>query len=134
MMSIRSTVSTSSPVATEIAFSDFSEHDRRGRRSKLTPEVQSALIAALERGCFDRTACAAAGIAPSTLYLWLAKGRQRADGPYHALLRAVTQARAKVRAEAEARVFAENPLVWLRCGPGRTRKGSPGWSDGPEAA
>ena len=38
-------------------------------------------------------------------------------------------ARAQARAQREAAVAQQNPLAWLRMGPGRERPGEPGWTD-----
>jgi transposase len=48
---------------------------KTGRRTKLTPEVQSAVMEALSAGNYLETAAQYAGIGASTLYLWLDRGR-----------------------------------------------------------
>ena len=40
-----------------------------------------------------------------------------------------TRARAEVRQGAELWVRRHNPLSWLRPGPGRERRGRPGWTE-----
>ena len=44
----------------------------------------------------------------------------------------VRQARAQSRVAAEAEVRRDNPLAWLRYGPGRQRPGEPGWTESRE--
>ena len=48
---------------------------RRGRPSKLTPEVEARIFGAVRCAAPDHVACAAAGIAPSTLTLWQRRAR-----------------------------------------------------------
>ena len=46
----------------------------RGRRTKLTPEVQKAICDAIGIGASREIAARAAGICKTTLYRWLARG------------------------------------------------------------
>jgi hypothetical protein len=49
--------------------------------------------------------------------------------PHANFYREVTRARARARFAAETEVKKENPLAWLRYGPGRERPGEEGWTD-----
>ena len=48
-----------------------------GRRTKLTSEIQQRIIQALQTGATYDLCAQFAGIAPSTLYLWMKQGRER---------------------------------------------------------
>lgn len=45
------------------------------RPTKLTPELRDRLVALIRGGCYAETAARAVGIAPSTYYEWLERGR-----------------------------------------------------------
>ena len=100
-----------------------------GRRSKLTPAVHDQIVAFCRAGAFDWVAAEAAGVHRATFYRWLARGAREARGPYHDFDDAVRQARAQARVAAETEVRRDQPLAWLRYGPGRERPGSPGWTE-----
>lgn len=107
---------------------------KAGRRTRLIdPGVVEAIVEAIEGGAFDYQAAQAAGVAPATFREWMARAEGRHDRPSTPELAAfaakVGQARAKARLVAEQTVFRENPLSWLRYGPGRERPGAPGWTN-----
>ncbi|MCC6235826.1 MAG: hypothetical protein IT580_24535 [Verrucomicrobiales bacterium] len=77
-------------------------------------------------------AAEAAGIGKSTFYRWLQRDESEARGIYHEFGRDIRQARAQARVAAEAEVRRDNPLAWLRYGPGRAGPGEPGWTDSHE--
>ena len=64
------------------------------RPSKLTPETQAAIVAALEKGNYRATAAAAAGIHRNTLLDWEKRG-ESGEEPYVDFLTAMQQAEAK---------------------------------------
>lgn len=99
-----------------------------GRRPKLTPEVHYQVVSFIRAGAYDWVAAEAAGIGKSTLYRWLQRGEEAGSGAYHDFYIDVRQARAQARLAAETEVRRENPLAWLRFGPGRDRPGEPGWT------
>ena len=90
--------------------------------SKFTPEVQQIIVDAITRGAFQHVAAAAAGIAPSTFYKWLA------DPEMSEFSEAVTRARATARIGAETRVYDDDPIAWLKAGPGRDKASDEGWA------
>lgn len=47
-----------------------------GRQTKLTPEVQKKIVDAVRAGAFLSVAARYAGVGPSTLMLWMERGRQ----------------------------------------------------------
>ena len=48
---------------------------RPGRLSRLTPETQQALVAALRTGVTEDAACRASGVSRTSFYRWKARGR-----------------------------------------------------------
>jgi hypothetical protein len=65
------------------------------RPTRLTAETRAALCDALERGCTRKDAAALAGIAESTLFQWLAAGRDDEAHRFVELLQAVEHAEAQ---------------------------------------
>ena len=65
-----------------------------GRNTKLTAEVQSAIVAALRAGNYQETAAAYAGISEATFYAWLERGRNEPQSIYSEFLEAVERAKA----------------------------------------
>ena len=78
-------------------------------------------------GAYDHVAAQAAGIDPSTLRRWMERGAQGRQ-PFRDFAHDVAQARAQARVAAEIEVRRDQPLAWLRYGPGRERPGAPGWT------
>jgi hypothetical protein len=111
----------------------------RGRPSKLKklidehPADYERMLALIRAGAFARGAAQAMGIAPETFSRWLTRGLQQRRGIYRQFRQDVEQAQAQSRCVAEMRVYRENPLAWLRLGPGRSRPGVPGWTNLREA-
>lgn len=96
-----------------------------GRPTKLTPEVHQRIVALMRAGNYFETACRAAGIAPSTGYLWKAWGEGRAFAGqklprnrkiYTEFLDAVSRAEAEAEAEVVVhvrRAIPDDPRVGL---------------------
>ncbi len=72
---------------------------RRGRPTKLTPEIANQIVMAITTGNYIETAAAFAGIHKDTLYDWLKKGARAKSGPYQEFSDAVE----KALAESEVR-------------------------------
>jgi transposase len=70
------------------------------RPTKLTPEVEERIVAAIRAGNYAEPAARSAGISPATYYRWLKRGEEASRGIYRAFHDAVR------RAEAEAEVHA----------------------------
>ena len=100
-----------------------------GRRTKLTPEVESIILERIEKGAFDYIAAQAAGIERRTFTAWVRRGERTTDEPFRSFSYKVKEARACARAVAESEVYAKQPFNWLRYGPGRERPDEPGWTD-----
>jgi hypothetical protein len=70
----------------------------RGREPKLTPDVLARLVEAISNGNTRKNAAAYAGVHPSTLRKWLAKGKKRltrTNGDYVSLFAAIKKAEAE---------------------------------------
>lgn len=70
-----------------------------GQPTKLTPALQEQLVNVLRTGVFIDAACHYVGIAPSTYYGWMDRGR-KGDEPYVEFLEAVEKARASATVRA----------------------------------
>lgn len=99
-----------------------------GRPSKCTPDLLEKVCELIRRGTYKHVAAMACGISPSTLYRWL---RDPSQKDVREQLYAVEAA---ARADAEHRIFAEKPSLWLTRGPGRDRgdPDQPGWTLAPK--
>lgn len=97
------------------------------RPTKLTSEIQRTIVEYIRADAFDYIASQAAGIDVSTFRRWLERDRGGRD-PYRSFAAEVAKARAEARVAAEIEVRRDNPLAWLRYGPGRERPDAPGWT------
>jgi hypothetical protein len=66
-----------------------------GQPTKLTAEVQDKIIEAIKMGNYQETAAAYAGIAQSTFYHWMERGRNEPDSIYSEFMEAVEKAKAQ---------------------------------------
>src|SRR5687768_11839580 len=64
-------------------------------KTKFTEETRRTLLDQYEAGATNARAAEAAKIGPTTLRLWIKKGRAAADGPYHDFVQAIEQARGR---------------------------------------
>ncbi|RJF74936.1 hypothetical protein D3875_02775 [Deinococcus cavernae] len=78
----------------------------RGRKTKLTRELQDKYIRALRAGNFVETCCDYTGINPDTYYEWMKRGEQGGEknAIYRDFRRAVLEARASAEIESVARI------------------------------
>ena len=98
-----------------------------GRRVKLTPELEREITTYIRAGAYDHVAASAVGISRATFYRWYNEGANPRS-QFASFRKAVDGAKAFARVRAETSVHGENPLAWLRYGPGRERPGQPGWT------
>jgi transposase len=77
---------------------------RRGRPTKLTPEIQEKIVSVIRKGNYIETAAAYAGISKQTLYNWLRTGSRKPTGVYGEFVRAVEQALAESEMADLARI------------------------------
>ena len=66
-----------------------------GRRTKLTEEIQNKIIQAVQTGATYEICAQFAGIAPSTLYLWMKQGRERKSKAKIEFLESIKRAESK---------------------------------------
>ena len=83
-----------------------------GRTTKLTPEIQERICAALRDGNYESAAAAAGGVGASTVRLWLQWGREGKSARYVAFLTAVTRAREDAELRLVAMWQAAMPEDW----------------------
>jgi hypothetical protein len=103
-------------------------------RYRLTLALQEKIAAFIRAGGFAHVAAEAAGLPREVFARWLARG-ERADAPakYRAFARAIREAEAQGRLQAELNVRNEKPLDWLKAGPGKTGADNPGWGNSSKA-
>lgn len=101
----------------------------------LTPELKSTVCAFIVAGAFPHVACEAAGVPWEVFERWLTIGspinRKRGWKPhksYTPLWCAVMQAKAQARLRAEMAALSDDPVAWLKSGPGKDKPNNPGWS------
>src|SRR5262249_24941643 len=85
----------------------------------------------IRAGGFPHVAAVAAGVPREVFEAWMVMGgRQpaRSNGPYIAFRKAVEQAMAQARLTAEIEVFKQDPVTWLKSGPGEETGTDPGWT------
>ena len=71
-----------------------------GRPTALTPDVQHRILQALQLGNYRKDAAQYAGVDPTTLHRWVARGRREPDSEYGALREAVLEAESKAKIAA----------------------------------
>jgi transposase len=68
--------------------------NKRGRPTKLTPELHQRIITFLGSGAYLETAAAAAGCSKQSLYDWMKRGAREKEGIHRDFLDAVEKAQA----------------------------------------
>jgi hypothetical protein len=110
--------------------------------------IREVIIERTMTGAFAWVAAASAGISQATYFRWMRQGeenvatvdaenaeRDERGEPrieydvFGKFYLDVKKASAQARLVNERRVMKDNPLAWLRFGPGRERPGEPGWTD-----
>ncbi len=99
-------------------------------RYRLTLALQEKIAAFIRAGGFAHVAAEAAGLPHSVFAHWMERG-ERGDAPsnYRRFARAIREAEAQARLQAEASVRGDKPLDWLKAGPGKASANNPGWSN-----
>jgi hypothetical protein len=99
-------------------------------RYRLTLALQEKIAAFIRAGGFAHVAAEAAGLPRELFTRWLTRG-ERADAPanYRAFARAIREAEAQARLQAELNVRKDKPLDWLKSGPGKASADNPGWGN-----
>src|SRR6186997_510227 len=101
----------------------------------LTPALTATIAAYIRAGGYPHVACEAAGIPRAVFDDWLRLGnpvgRKKGWRPhqlYTPLWLAVMEAKAQARLTAEMAALKEEPVSWLKSGPGKDQPNNPGWS------
>ena len=81
-----------------------------GRPTKLSPEIQAAIVAAIEAGNYRETAAKSAGIHRNTLSNW-EKWGEAGQEPYADFLCALEKAEAKAEMDMLAHIRSAQPAV-----------------------
>lgn len=98
-----------------------------GRPSLYTPEVHRQIVQYIRAGTFPHVAARASRIHPETFYTWL-----RSEDPrYFDFQQDVMEAQGQARAAAEIETRRDNPLAWLKIGPGKEDPDGSTWVDDP---
>src|SRR5262245_31947877 len=102
---------------------------------KIDDKQRALILASIRAGAFPGVAAEAAGIPAKVFERWLEVGNPldrpagwRPHKLYTPLWQEVMQARAQARLGAEMKAMQEDPVAWLRSGPGKERPNEPGWS------
>lgn len=85
---------------------------KRGRPSRLTPEVQSKIVSTLKACGTLEDAAAQAGVHLATLHMWKAKGRLQRRGKYRDFLDTVEEAIRLRRLSREATLAKAGAKDW----------------------
>jgi transposase-like protein len=97
--------------------------------TRLTPELQEQIVAAIRAGGFPHIAAQAFGVSRRTFEHWRKLGRSNeSEKDFYSFARAVDDAIAQARLRAEINIFTEQPRLWLQHGPGRELIDNPGWT------
>ncbi|MGH7170358.1 MAG: hypothetical protein ACRELG_08795 [Gemmataceae bacterium] len=104
-------------------------------RYRLTLALQEKIVAYVRAGGFAHVAAEAAGLPREVFARWLERG-ERAGAPanYRAFARAIREAEAQARLDAEVKVRGNKPLDWLKGGPGKDSSDKPGWSNSSKSS
>ena len=100
------------------------------RLQRLTPELASEIVSGVRAGGFPQVAAEAAGVSREQFADWMRLANRKVGkvAPYRNLAAAIRQAQAQARLTAEIAVFKDDPLQWLKSGPGKERMDAAGWS------
>ncbi len=95
----------------------------------LTPEIQASICNFIRAGGFPEIAAEAVGIPARVFHYWVRCSQAKRPVPlYRDFGLAVRQAQAQARLFAEHRAMQDDPLVWLKSGPGKETARMPGWT------
>jgi hypothetical protein len=97
---------------------------------RLTPEIESAIASYIRSGGYPWVAAEGAGIPRRVFVQWMCRGaKRRSRSRYRHFYLMVLQARAQSRLAAEMETRKKDPRSWLTHGPGKERRGAPGWTN-----
>jgi hypothetical protein len=84
----------------------------RGRKPKLTFDIQGRIVALVRAGNYLETAAGVCGVHRTTLFRWLEKGEQQTRGKYHDFGHAVRQAQSECVARTLMVISKEAQNNW----------------------
>jgi hypothetical protein len=91
--------------------------------------LQALICAYIRSGAFPQIAAEAAGIPQKVFERWMRYGQAKRPLPlYRDFAQAVRQAQAQARLLAENHALKDDPLTWLKSGPGKETARMPGWT------
>ena len=97
--------------------------------SYLTPERQKRICDFITAGGFPHVAAVAAGLSAEKFDFYMARGASpKSDKKFVSFYKAVQSAKATARLTAEIAVMKDDPLEWLKAGPGKEKDGLEGWT------
>jgi hypothetical protein len=85
---------------------------KRGRKTKLTPEIERKLTSAIAAGNYHEVACSLAGISTSTFYSWMKKGEQAKSGQFLDFREAIKKAEAIAEAKRIQMITEASETNW----------------------
>ncbi len=77
------------------------------RPTKLTPEIQERIVAAIRAGNYPEPSACSAGVSPATYYRWMKRGEEAKTGIYREFYEAVKRAEASAEVHAVAVIRKE---------------------------
>ena len=87
--------------------------------TRLAPDAEKLILAAIRAGAPARDAAEAAGVLPGQWIRWLKRGRAKTHGWRRQLWREVRKAQGQARAKAAIDVRDKDVKFWLRHGPAK---------------
>ncbi|HEY7158546.1 MAG TPA: hypothetical protein VH575_31670 [Gemmataceae bacterium] len=95
-------------------------------RIRLTPALQEQIVAFIRAGGYPHVAAEAAGLPREEFERWMRRGQGRNARPhYRAFARAVREAEAQARLNAQVQTAKQKPLDWLKTSPGKGSADNP---------
>lgn len=86
-----------------------------GRKTKLTPELQTKICDIIAQGNYISTACLACGISERAYFSWMSKGEKgngSSEGIYKQFVRAVKKAEAQAQSELVGTIKKASKTTW----------------------
>ncbi len=93
----------------------------------LTPELAQRIFTFISAGGVPWVCAEACGIPREIFDQWMQRGRSSEEEPFLGFYQGVLEHHAQARLTAELGVKKDDPLSWLKYGPGRATSEYPGW-------
>lgn len=95
---------------------------------------QRAICAFTRQGAYPHVAAQAVGLPLATYDKWMSIGASKTRSIHGIFRLAVLEAQSQARLAAEQALFTDDPVAWLKAGPGKERPDNPGWSTSAKPA